>query len=155
MAAKETKLIERLKKQKIREEQGEEAMPKGVTKTIDNMRVANDTLIQDGNDEEIKGEQEIDEFSQYFKNETTPKILLTTNRRPKGVRIIESVINCIIQEIFNFLKEIKQTIPNLYYYERKNFLVKDIIEWAKKREFTDLMLFYEKHGKPRNFNYCY
>jgi ribosome production factor 1 len=60
---------------------------------------------------------------------------MTTNRRPKG-------------DIFSFLKEVKQAIPNTYYYERKNFRVKDIIEWAKKREFTDLLLFYEKHGKP-------
>jgi hypothetical protein len=37
------------------------------------------------------------------------------------------------------------------YYERKNFLVKQIIEWAKTRDFTDLMLFYEKHGKPRKY----
>jgi hypothetical protein len=31
-------------------------MPKGVTKTIESMRVANETLIEDANDEEIKGE---------------------------------------------------------------------------------------------------
>lgn len=60
-------------------------MPKGVTKTIESMRVADETLIQEGDDEEIKGEQDIDEFNKYFKNETQPKILMTTNRRPKGV----------------------------------------------------------------------
>lgn len=54
------------------------------------MRVADETLITDNDDEEIKGEQEIDEFSQYFKNLTTPKILMTTNRRPKGVSTIIS-----------------------------------------------------------------
>jgi hypothetical protein len=68
MAAKEAKLLERLKKKKVREEQGEDAMPKGVTKTIESMRVANDTIIQDADDEEIKGEEDIDEFSSYFKN---------------------------------------------------------------------------------------
>lgn len=89
MARKEQGLIERLKKQKIRAEQGEEAMPKGVTKTIESMRVEDETLIQEGDDEEIKGEQDIDEFSKYFKNETTPRILMTTNRRPKGVRYLQ------------------------------------------------------------------
>jgi hypothetical protein len=49
-------LLERLKKKKIREEQGEEAMPKGVTKTIESMRVADDTLIENAEDEDIKGE---------------------------------------------------------------------------------------------------
>ena len=77
--------IEKLKKQKIREEHGEEAAPKGVTKTIESMRVKDETIITDADDEEIKGEQDIDEFSQYFKNQTTPRILLTTNRRPNGV----------------------------------------------------------------------
>ena len=77
--------IEKLKKQKIREEHGEEAAPKGVTKTIESMRVKDETIITDADDEEIKGEQNIDEFASYFKNEATPRILMTTNRRPKGV----------------------------------------------------------------------
>ena len=43
--AKEERLIEKLKKRKVREEQGEEAMPRGVTNTIESMRVADETLI--------------------------------------------------------------------------------------------------------------
>jgi len=39
-------------------------------------------------DEDIIGEQNIDEFMKYFSRETAPKILMTTNRRPKGVSII-------------------------------------------------------------------
>lgn len=85
IAKQDEKVIERLKKKKIREEQGEDAMPKGKVNTIESMRVADETLIQDAEDEDIKGEQEIDEFSSYFKNLTTPKILMTTNRRPAGV----------------------------------------------------------------------
>ena len=54
--------IEKLKKQKIREEHGEEAAPKGVTKTIESMRVKDETIITDADDEEIKGEQDIDEI---------------------------------------------------------------------------------------------
>ena len=77
--------IEKLKKQKIRAEHGEEAAPKGITKTIESMRVKDETIITDADDEEILGEQSIDEFASYFKNETTPKILMTTNRRPNGV----------------------------------------------------------------------
>ena len=49
-------MIERLKKKKLREELGEEAAPKGKTNTIESMRVADDTLIQDADDEDIKGE---------------------------------------------------------------------------------------------------
>ena len=68
MAGREEKLIEKLKKKKVREEQGEEAMPRGITRTIESMRVADETLIENNDDEEIKGEQDMDEFSSYFKN---------------------------------------------------------------------------------------
>ena len=129
--------IEKLKKQKIREEFGEEAAPKGVTKTIESMRVKDETIITDADDEEILGEQDIDEFAAYFKNETTPKILLTTNRRPNG-------------KIFHFLKEVRDAFPGVEYYERKNHQVKTMIEEGKKRGFTDLMLIYEKMGKPHS-----
>mmetsp|Transcript_29372 Transcript_29372/g.39715 ORF Transcript_29372/g.39715 Transcript_29372/m.39715 type:complete len:135 (-) Transcript_29372:364-768(-) len=99
------------------------------------MRVKDATIIDNPDDEDIKGEQEIDEFSSYFKTNKPPKILMTTNRRPSG-------------KIFDFLKEVKTAFPNTEYYERKNFLIKDIIEWAKERDFTDVMVFYEKNGKP-------
>lgn len=49
------------------------------------MRVADETLIDDPNDEDIVGETKIDEFDTYFNRESTPKILCTTNRRPSGV----------------------------------------------------------------------
>lgn len=49
------------------------------------MRVPDETMIDDLDDEDIVGEQNIDEFDKYFNRETRPKILITTNRRPKGV----------------------------------------------------------------------
>ena len=85
MALRREAKIDRLKKKKIREEHGEEAMPKGVTQTIESMRVKDETIITDAADEELLGEQSIDEFASYFKNETTPRIVMTTNRRPNGV----------------------------------------------------------------------
>lgn len=129
--------VERLKKRKLREEHGEDAAPKGEVKTIESMRVKDETICTDPDDEELKGEQEIDEFASYFKHETVPKILMTTNRRPKG-------------KIFDFLKEIKAAVPNVEYYERKNFLIKDVIEQAKKLDYTDLLLWYEKNGNPHS-----
>ncbi len=120
----------------MREEHGEEAAPKGVTNTIETMRVADETFIEEA-DEDIEGEENIDEFASYFKSETTPKIVMTTNRRPKG-------------GLFDFLKEVKSAIPNVHYYERQNYKIKDVIAWSIKRHYTDLLLFYEKHGKPHS-----
>ena len=74
-----------LKRRKLREELGEEAVPKGEAITIEKMRVPDETMIEDANDEDLVGETNIDEFDTYFKRETTPKILITTNRRPNGV----------------------------------------------------------------------
>ena len=111
--------IEKLKKQKIREEHGEDAAPKGITKTIESMRVKDETIITDAEDDEIRGEQSIDEFSKYFQGETTPRILMTTNRRPRG-------------KIFDFMKEIKASIPGCEYYERKNFQIRGVIKEAIK-----------------------
>ena len=96
--------------------------------TIEGMRVPDETMMEDHDDSDIQGELDIDEFSKYFDRETTPKILITTNRRPKG-------------DIFNFLKELKITIPNVEYYPRENFKIRDIIEWSKERDFTDIMVF--------------
>jgi len=58
-----------------------------------------------------------------------------------------------MQKVFGFLKEIKSAFPGVEYYERKNYLIKDMIEQAKERGFTDLMLIYEKMGKPRKSNH--
>jgi ribosome production factor 1 len=91
------------------------------------MRVPDETMMDDPDDEDNMGEQNIDEFDKYFNRETTPKILMTTNRRPKG-------------KIFDFMKELKITIPNMEYYPRDNNKIKDIIEWSKEREFTDIVV---------------
>lgn len=42
--------------------------------------------------------------------QTTTKILITTNIKPK-------------RELFTFLKEFITVIPNSYYYPRKNYLL--------------------------------
>ena len=66
MQAREVKKISMLETKKLREELGEEAVPKGKVITIDMQRVKDDTLIQDPNDEELLGETAIDEFDRYF-----------------------------------------------------------------------------------------
>ena len=58
--------LEHLKKLKLREEYGEDAAPKGTTNTIESMRVKDETIITEL-DDDLKGEQDIDEFASYFK----------------------------------------------------------------------------------------
>ena len=98
----------------MREELGEEAVTKGKLNTIESMRVPDETMMDDVDDEDIIGEQNIDEFDKYFNRETSPKIIMTTNRRPSGT-------------IFDFMKELKLRIPNLEYYPMENFRIKEMI----------------------------
>jgi hypothetical protein len=86
-------MVERLKKKKIREEKGDDAVPRGEVKTIESMRRPDETIIQEP-DSEIEGEEAIDEFLDYFTDHKEPKLMMTTNRRPTG-------------RVFDFLKDIK------------------------------------------------
>jgi ribosome production factor 1 len=142
MADAREKKLEHLKQVRIREEHGEAAAPKGKTNTIESMRVKDETIITEI-DDDIKGEHEVDEFAKYFNKETKPRILMTTNRRPKG-------------KVFDFMKEIDSCIPNIEYWPRKNIAVQEMIKQANERgDFTDLMLWYEKNGKPHSLILCH
>ena len=66
MSDRRVSKLEHLKLKKIREELCEAAATKGTTNTIESMRVKDETIITEV-DDEIKGEQEIDEFASYFK----------------------------------------------------------------------------------------
>jgi hypothetical protein len=89
-----------LQTRKLREELGEEAVPKGTNATIESMRVPDETMIDDLEDEDIVGEQNIDEFDKYFNRETKPKILVTTNRRPKGVSNLKIMLMFVFFRIY-------------------------------------------------------
>ena len=98
------------------------------------MRRKEETMVDDG-DSEVEADEDIDEFADYFKDNTPPKLMITTNRRPSG-------------KMFEFLKDLKAIIPNAYYYERKNFKIKDILKWASNKKFTNVIIFIEKGGVP-------
>jgi len=101
------------------------------------MQRKKDETFIDKEDSEVEGDEAIDEFADYFKDTKPPKLMMTTNRRPSG-------------KMFDFLKDLKATIPNCFYYERKNFKIKEIVEWAAKKEFTNLLVFVEKNGVPHS-----
>lgn len=125
----------RRRKQKIREELGEEAVEKEqAPQTIESLREKDDTFINE-EDEELKEENQNDEYSSYFKGDYEPQILLTTSIKHTGA-------------IFKFMKELKDTLPNSYFYYRKKVDLKDIVELAKAKGFTDIIVVYERLRKP-------
>merc|ERR1712086_1162851 len=57
---------------------GDDAPPKQEPRTLDNTREADDTVV-DGDDEEVAGDENMDEFASYFNSDIPPKIMITSN----------------------------------------------------------------------------
>ena len=99
-----------------------------------------ETFVEAG-DDEVAEEDAEDEFASYFSGASSPKVIITTSRKPSG-------------EMFKFLENLFSVIPNAYYYSRRAYHVQEIVKLAKKREFTDLLVFNENkkfsHGARVN-----
>ena len=111
-----------------------EHKPKQTTKTIEMLREKDETMI-DENDKEMKEALENDEYKNYFNNEYTPQILITTSISHTG-------------GIFRFIKELKNFLPNSYFYYRKKFDLGTIMKSAIEKEFTDIIVVTERLRKP-------
>ena len=131
----------RRKKQAMREELGDDAVETKKTMTIENQREEEDTFV-DKEDEELEGETQNDEYTNYFNKEYEPQVLITTSIKHTGA-------------IFRFMRELKETIPNSYFYYRKKVALKDIIEMAKQKGFSDIIIVYERLRKPYRLVYSH
>lgn len=116
------------------ENKNKKYIPKQMPKTIDMMREKDETLF-DENDKEIKEALENDEYKNYFNNEYSPQVLITTSIAHTG-------------GIFRFIKELKNFMPNSYFYYRKKFDLGTIMKRAKEKEFTDIIVVKERLRKP-------
>lgn len=108
--------------------------PKQTPKTIDMMREIDENMI-DENDEEIKQALNEDEYKEYFNNEIEPQILLTTSIKHTG-------------GIYRFMRELKNFIPNSYFYYRKKFDLGTIMKNSIEKGFTDIIIITERLRKP-------
>ncbi|XP_065069231.1 ribosome production factor 1-like [Rhopilema esculentum] len=115
---------------------------KQIPKTTENMRVKDETLV-DPEDEEVLADELTDELSSYFKCERIPKILITTSSRPK------------CHETMKFVEDLKQTIPNSEYHERKGIDIKKMVPQAIEKEFTDILVVNEDHKKANALLVCH
>ena len=116
---------QKLRKKAVDEGKAEKLEPL----SIEDKREFDETIVTE-EDAELLGEEDQDEFADYFKEKTTPKILLTTSNRPSGY-------------MFDFLKEIKEAFPNCFYWPRKDYSLQQICEYAPKRGYTDIIIFRE------------
>jgi len=126
-------------RKKEREALGDEAPPKLVPKTIDNMREYDETTVggKEGTEEDEEVEHDIvnDEFSEYFNKSYVPKILITCSDNPHSKTIA-------------FIKELTRIIPNSEPKWRKNASIKKMVKDAVKLDYTDIIIINEDNRSP-------
>lgn len=98
-------------------------------KTIESMREVQEDAF-DPDDEEVKGEENIDEWSKYFKGEVYTKTLITTNYKPT-------------KRMYEFINDLLQVFPQSYFFPRNGYLLKKVIEYSRDRGFTDILVINE------------
>ncbi|XP_005106741.1 ribosome production factor 1 [Aplysia californica] len=135
------KMEEKKKRKQEEKELGSEAPPKKKPKTIENMRVPDETMVDPAN-KETQIDLQMDEMASYFNQETTPKILITTSDRPTT-------------RTNSFCKELKKVIPNSFVKYRRGLDLKKIIPQASEKEFTDLIVVNEDRGEPNGLVLCH
>ncbi|XP_035699880.1 ribosome production factor 1-like [Branchiostoma floridae] len=137
---KEKKELQKKKKREA-EALGDEAPPKKVPKTIENMRVFDETMV-DPQDEEVLHDEAHDEMASYFTRDSRPKVLITSSDRPRSTTT-------------RFLKELGQCIPNSEIYYRRGLDLKKVIPQALAKEFTDIIVINEDRRKPNGMLLCH
>jgi len=112
----------------------EEEKKKKVTKTLDNTREYDETIVLP-DDQEVLKDEEVDEFAEFFKGDKPPSILITTCTSPTPASI-------------NFVKELLPVFPNASFYKRGAFRLQDIVKWADSKNFTDVIVINENRKIP-------
>ncbi|AAS52592.1 AEL093Cp [Eremothecium gossypii ATCC 10895] len=123
---KERHKMRRLRAKEERENPAlkEERLEKNVPKTIDSMRVFDESIGQD-----VEGEQ--DELQAFFNSGEPPKILLTTNVNAR-------------KKAYEFANVLIEVLPNVTFVKRKfGYKLKEIAEFCNNRNYTDLVVINE------------
>jgi len=118
---------------------GDEAPPVQPQRTHENTREPDDTMVTP-DDEEVKEDTAVDEFADFFANKTTPKILVTTSPNPVKRA----------KETIPFINDLISIIPNMTYRERRNFTLKEIVQFCKEEGYTDVIVINEDRKQPNS-----
>ncbi len=97
--------------------------------TIETKRLPDATVVSP-DDEEVLAEENDDEFAAHFSRERPPHVLLTTSYKPTAL-------------MFKFVADLLTVFPHATFYKRQGFPLKKIVEYARGREFTDLVVINE------------
>ncbi|GFT84818.1 ribosome production factor 1 [Nephila pilipes] len=109
-------------------------VPKQIPRTIESMREPDETMV-DPEDQEIQVDQSNDEFSSYYNQDESPKVLITCSENPHTWTI-------------RFCRELKALIQDSIFLYRKHASLKKLVEQAKSREFTNIVVVTEDRRHP-------
>lgn len=132
---KDAKRARRERRENQRKVLKDKAPTKELPKTKERLRKPDDTVVEDVKDAEIVGDEADDEFASFYADKKNPKILITTCLRPSFRTKL-------------FVKEAKWLFPNSIYRPRKNYDLKEIIQFCKNRDFTDVIVIGERLKQP-------
>ncbi|KAF9976155.1 hypothetical protein BGZ73_009069 [Actinomortierella ambigua] len=122
------------KEEEANPEKKEKRLAENVPNTLENTREFDETIVED--DTEVAEDEAQDEFSQYFQNGVTPKILITTSKGPSAA-------------VYAFASELVDVFPNSHFVKRKpQFEMRHIVEFSKNRDFTDVIVINEDRKEP-------
>lgn len=137
---KQEKAKEKKKRRKadaeMREALGEAAPPKPVPHTTESLRPPDVTTVEAG-DEEVAADAENDEFAKYFNCETSPKILITTNKKSS-------------LETRKLLDELVNVMPNSEYVKRGKVDMKNLVKEAVEKQYSHIVVLNEDLKKPNS-----
>eukprot|EP00461_Guttulinopsis_vulgaris_P002515 UN02516 len=119
----------------------DDAPAKKVPRTIENTQKDNHTVVLQG-DEEVEGEEAMDEYAKYYKGEVIPKICITTCIQPS-------------RRVYDFIRELLYVFPKSYFYPRKGFTMKEITENCIENGFTDIIVINEDNKEINGMTVCH
>jgi ribosome production factor 1 len=125
---------ERKTRQKEAEALGDEAPEQHAQRTLENTRDYDATVVQP-DDEEVAGEDRMDEFASHFAGAEPPRIVITTGQYPS-------------KQLLEFVNEILGLLPNSEYRQRGAIPIKAVVQAASQRGFTMLLVFTERAKRP-------
>lgn len=143
---------QRAKEERENPELKEKRLKENVTRTIDNMRVYDETIAQeqgqgsddeDGEDADAEDEDDLMRFFNTNQRDHPPKIFLTTNVNAK-------------KAAYEFANVLIEVLPNVQFVKRKfGIKLKEIAEMCNKRNFTDMVIINEDKKKVTGLTFMH
>uniref|UniRef100_A0A6A7GD55 Brix-domain-containing protein n=1 Tax=Hirondellea gigas TaxID=1518452 RepID=A0A6A7GD55_9CRUS len=127
------KTTARKNRKRDREELGDAAPPVKKQETLDTKREFDPTFVEK-KDSEITNDEACDEFSPFFSGDRQPKTVITSNQKPS-------------KRVYDLIRDLLGVFPNSFFYNRKQFEIKDMVKAANKRDFTSILVIHEDRKK--------